>query len=374
MSASVQYDLHLGDSFHPTSTQGREFILMRYASKPNISSSSSKETSCVRNAEGRHLVSWKNDESNQVTYEGNENTTQDLDCLLLYDEEKQTFVLERPRLLLSMRKARKTQTTGKKSAAPIQTESVGREPAETNTRSDVENTSEDDFEMDIFKGMEELLEEEDDEDDTKTGNSRAMEDVQPTEVLIKPLETVLDTMDVNPPSPAPRLETKSATNSPRINDRRRKPALASTPIRRPLTTTSLPSSPAKPIAQIATPVMKSIPSNQQKSAAASSSESSSGSSDSGSSSSGSDNDSSSDSGSDSDDDFANLAENISQTLDSTNSAPPSQPVRQSQTISMSSNPAQPGTNKPRSLRAFLDNDGEPMEEDDAITSSSSDSE
>jgi hypothetical protein len=81
------------------------------ASKPNINSSSSKETSCVRNTEGRHLVSWKNDEvilfydlycrffsifflltkgtqSNQVTYEGNENTTQDLDCLLIYDEEK----------------------------------------------------------------------------------------------------------------------------------------------------------------------------------------------------------------------------------------------------------------------------------------------
>jgi hypothetical protein len=252
-----------------------------------------------------------------------------------------------------MRKARKTQTTGKKASAPIQTESVGREPAEINTRSDVENTSEDDFEMDIFKGMEELLEEEDDEEDTKTGISSAMEDVQPTEFLIKPLEPMVEAVDVNPPSPAPRLETKSATNSPRINDRRRKPALASTPIRRPLTTTSLPSSPAKPITNIATPVMKSAPSNQQRSAAASSSESSSGSSDSGSSSSGSDNDSSSDSGSDSDDDFANLAENISQTLDSTNSALPSQPARQSQALPISSNPAQPGTNKPLSLRAFL---------------------
>lgn len=260
-------------------------------------------------------------------------------------------MLERPRLLLSMRKARKTQTTGKKTSALIQTESAGREPAETNTRSDVDNTSEDDFEMDIFKGMEELLEE-DDEEDTKKDSISAMEDVKPTEVLIKPLETVAETMDISPSSPAPRLETKSATNSPRINDRRRKPALASTPIRRPLTTTSLPSSPAKPIT-IATPVMKSTPSNQQRSAAASSSGSSSGSSESGSSSSGSDNDSSSDSGSDSDDDFANLAENISQTLDSTTSAPASHPARQAQALSTPTNLTQPGTNKPRSLRAFL---------------------
>jgi hypothetical protein len=251
-----------------------------------------------------------------------------------------------------MRKARKTQTAGKKTAAPMQTESIGREPAETNTRSDVDNTSEDDFEMDIFKGMEELLEEEDDEEDTKKGSISAMEDVKPAEVLIKPLETVAETMDISPSSPASRLEIKSATNSPKINDRRRKPALASTPIRRPLTSTSLPSSPAKPIT-IATPVMKNTSSNQQRSKAASSSESSSGSSESGSSSSGSDNDSSSDSGSDSDDDFANLAENISQTLDSTTSVPASHPARQAQALSTPTNLTQPGTNKPRSLRAFL---------------------
>jgi hypothetical protein len=301
-----------------------------------------------------------------------------------------------------MRKARKTQATGKKVAAPVHAESVSREPADTHIRSDVENTSEDDFEMDIFKGMEELLEEDEEDDDANNGAISAMEDIKPSDVLIKPLENVIESMDVSTPSPAPRLETKSATNSPKINERRRKPALASTPIRRPLTSTSLPSSPAKPLTHIATPVLKSTTSKPQRSASVSSSDSSSGSSESGSSSSGSDNDSSSGSGSDSedDDDFANLAENISQTLDDTtstsNSAPTSQPARPSSTVPTSSNPTQPSANKPRSLRAFLgkwitvsaktnqriglylpvfvDGGDEPMEEDDAITSSSSDSE
>lgn len=265
-------------------------------------------------------------------------------------------MLERPRLLLNMRKARKSQVAGEKAHITAPAGSAVREPAVPQGRSDVENTSEDDFEMDIYKGMEELLEEDDDEEDTKPTAVSAMEDVKSSEpVLIKPLEPAVEPMEVNPQSPVARPEVKSATNSPRINERRRKPVLASTPIRRPLTTTSLPSSPGKPLTIISTPVMKNTTSSKQKSTAQSSSESSSGSSDSGSSSSGSeDNDSSSGSGSDSDDDFANLAENISQSLDSGTTAPSINPNRLSGAgVSTSTNPSQPGANKPRSLRAFL---------------------
>lgn len=255
-----------------------------------------------------------------------------------------------------MRKARKTQTTEKKEAIPIRAENVGREQAEPQVRSEVDNTSEDDFEMDIFKGMEELLEEDNDDEDTKTAADSAMEDVRPLEpVPSKPVEAMVEPIEINPPSPVTLSESMSATNSPKINDRRRKPILASTPIRRPITSTSLPSSPAKPLPNIATPIMKSITPSEQKSAAVSSSDSSSGSSESGSSSSGSeDNESSSGSGSDSDDDdFANLAENISQSLDSSITAPQSGSVRPSNSA-LSANPPQPGTtNKPRSLRAFL---------------------
>jgi hypothetical protein len=244
-----------------------------------------------------------------------------------------------------MRKARKTQITEMKKA--IQAESMGR------GNNDGDNASEDDFEMDISKEMEELLEEDDDDEDAITIPDTSMEEAKAPdqENLKKSSELSADTMtEINPVSPAARPESKSANSSPKVGDRRRKPALASTPIRRPLTSTSLPSSPAKPLTNMSLPNTKTSTNKPQRQAAASSSGSSSGSSDSGTSSSGSEDDSSSGSDSD-DDDFANLAENISQSLDSSEPAQPStRPLLQAL-------PQHGTADKPRSLRAFLGNNG-----------------
>lgn len=360
MSASVQFDLHLGDSFGGSSNQESEYILMRYASKPKIDTSTAKDTNFIRNAEGRYLVSVNSNENEQAAYEGTENTTQDMDCVLIYDEETKSFTLERSQMMLSMRKARKNQITEMKQA--LQAESVGRD------NSDAVNASEDDFEMDISKEMEELLEEDDDDEDANTIPDTNMEDAKAPdqESAKKTSEVTTDTMtDINPVSPITRPESKSAAGSPKVTDRRRKPALASTPIRRPLTTTSsLPSSPAKPFTNLSLPNTNNLANKPQRQSAASSSGSSSGSSDSGSSSSGSEDDDSS-SGSDSDDDdFANLAENISQSLDS------SEPAQPATRPSLQVLPQHVTADKPRSLRAFLDGEDEPMADDDAITSSS----
>lgn len=270
-------------------------------------------------------------------------------CFLLfaslakYLSNIQSFTLERSQMMLSMRKARKNQITEMKQA--LQAESVGRD------NSDAVNASEDDFEMDISKEMEELLEEDDDDEDANTIPDTNMEDAKAPdqESAKKTSEVTTDTMtDINPVSPITRPESKSAAGSPKVTDRRRKPALASTPIRRPLTTTSsLPSSPAKPFTNLSLPNTNNLANKPQRQSAASSSGSSSGSSDSGSSSSGSEDDDSS-SGSDSDDDdFANLAENISQSLDS------SEPAQPATRPSLQVLPQHVTADKPRSLRAFL---------------------
>ncbi|KAJ2964141.1 hypothetical protein NQZ79_g1009 [Umbelopsis isabellina] len=359
MSASVQFDLHLGDSFGASSNQGSEYILMRYASKPKIDTSTAKDTNFIRNAEGRYLVSVNNDENEQAAYEGTENTTQDMDCLLIYDEETKSFTLERSQIMLSMRKARKSQIAEMKQA--FQAESMGRD------NNDGVNASDDDFEMDISKEMEELLEEDDDDEDANTIPDTNMEEVKAPaqENPKKTSEVSADTMtEFNPVSPVTRPEIKSTASSPKVADRRRKPILASTPIRRPLTSSSLPSSPAKPLTNMSLPNTNTFTNKSQRQSAASSSGSSSGSSDSGSSSSGSEDDDSS-SGSDSDDDdFANLAENISQSLDS------SEPAQPTTRPTLQALPQHGTADKPRSLRAFLDGEDEPMADDDAITSSS----
>ncbi|KAF7722031.1 hypothetical protein EC973_003753 [Apophysomyces ossiformis] len=321
-------------------------------------------------------------------YEAVPGNNQDFECLLIYDEETQSFVLERQTMRFTMKKtlkrrlhdqnARESAAKPEKAMTPLENLALPPRQASqisTTPTNTIQESSSDDFDLDISKDMDEILGNDDDEDDQEEGEivsssnttkhksteEDIFEEVTPTAYR----SSMGGSSSVPPPTQTtpyalpPMSGSSSSTSSPALQAsngaKRRKYKMASAPIRHiePSTTNHSPHlhptpptvSPAVPLPptlavpslHLPTPAPQHPPATSRHPAARSSEsedESSSGSSSGSSgssSSSGSDNDSDSSSGSssgedddDDEDDFDTLAEDISRSLskEGSSTAPP----------------------------------------------------
>ncbi|CAO3600230.1 unnamed protein product [Absidia cylindrospora] len=390
-------------------------------------------TATLRQENDTYFANWALSDG-VLSYEGVKGNVQEMDCLLIFDEETQTFTIERPSLKTTLKKSKKPthSTSSKKNAtnrkgklkptpssssttksdnngkeaqkqtSPISLALPQQKPKDTQgTATSPTNDNSDSFDDDILRDMDEILNSNDDDDD---------DDNNEFETITTP-HMSNDSMQIDnvPLSISPRPVATSSPGSQQQpstpgNRRRQVLKMASAPIRR------LDSSPPTPAPTLSSPSAAIIPpasqppslsnkrprtsgktisaetlAERRKAASAIRSDSSSGSSSSGSDSSSDDDGSGSSgsSGSESDDDHDMdlLAANISQGLSENETRQPTDgtpnqlrftPNGYDSTLTPTSNRgSNNATPGPTSLRDLLGK-GDQRDDDDVSSSGSSD--
>ncbi|ORZ25980.1 hypothetical protein BCR42DRAFT_401357 [Absidia repens] len=377
---SGNYAVQTGKSFSDPSDSTHDYYTLRFTSK--LDPTMPSRTATLRQENDTYFADWALSD-NVLSYEGVKGNVQEMDCLLIFDEETQTFTIERPSLKTTLKKSKKSThaPTNKKSAttrkgkskpappsssttetnnyekeaqkqtSPISLALPQQKPKDTQgTATSPTNDNDDSFDDDILRDMDEILNSNDDDDDDDDDNTEF-------ETITTP-HMSNDSMQIDS-VPLPISPRPAATSSPGNqqqpstpgNRRRQVLKMASAPIRRldssPPTPAPTPSSSSAVTIPPPQPPQSPSLSNKRprtsgktisaetlaarrKAASAIRSDSSSGSSSSGSDSSSDDDGSgssgSSGSGSDSDDDDMDLlAANISQGLSENETRRPSLP-------------------------------------------------
>ncbi|KAI7860334.1 hypothetical protein BDC45DRAFT_99764 [Circinella umbellata] len=202
------YSVRLGNSFtSPGSKDAASYYTFKFNSRLNPTMSLRKAT-LEKTDNDSYTAEWDALEGNnskdntQLNYDATPSQPQEVDCILLYDEVAQTFILQRPTLKFTMRKSRKRKvvkpqlpepkapkTTQVASKMPAKTvpgaasspsttkpgkKSTGSKTAPkklstpssaTTEVTDQRRSSVDDFAMDIESQMMDILEDDDDDDD-----------------------------------------------------------------------------------------------------------------------------------------------------------------------------------------------------------------
>ncbi|KAI8336098.1 hypothetical protein BC941DRAFT_428316 [Chlamydoabsidia padenii] len=395
------YSVQTGKTFLDPTDTGHDFYTLRFNSKLDPNMSSRKAT--LRSDKDTYYADWVMSD-NVLSYEGAKGNLQELECLLVFDEETQTFTLERPSIKMTMKKARKkkssgsirdsqqqsSSTSGKAPPTKIKTQpttstSIKKSsdwltppidttpqrsspislalppsqpppppPPQKDTPTTTTTVPDDSFDFDLLRDMDEIL---NSNDEDEANDDDDDDDNDEFETITSPQAYI------HSPQPA-------SQQSPTL--KRRRPALkmASAPIRRldaspptpaPQQANKRPRTGGKTIsAETLAARRKAVSAIRSKSSSGSSSSSSSSDSDSDSNSSDSDSSGSSDSDSDMDD----LADNISRGLSEEVSSYPAA----SSTVNLAPSHVAPA-GPPRSLRGLLD--GNPHD-DDGISSSDDD--
>ncbi|KAI8096610.1 uncharacterized protein BX664DRAFT_324381 [Halteromyces radiatus] len=381
------------------------YYTLRFNSKLDPSLPSRKAN--LRQEKDAYFADWFLDD-NVMSYEGAQGNMQEMECLLIFDEETQTFTLERPTAKMTMKKVRKKKPTPSKDLSKSSTtkSTTVQQPSTTKknwlsnnndeqqpspislalppqqkdtptTPPSINNDNNDSFDVDILRDMDEILNSNDDDDDDDDDD-----DEEEFETITSPHLSTDAINKVNPPSnsPQPIMQQQQQQTT-----KRRRPPLkmASVPIRRldasPPTpapgTSSLPQANKRPRIGGKTTSAATLAARRKAASAIRSESSSDSSSSSGSESSSDDSGSSSSDSDDDDDDMDLLAENISRGLseDDIHASPLTRlettPMRQSPHQQPMSTPHR-GTAGPTSLRDLLDGD---QRDDDDVSSSGSSS-
>ncbi|CAO3612000.1 unnamed protein product [Mucor hiemalis] len=359
-------------------------------------------------------VEMKHNQGMSTLYDAELKTEEEFNCILIYNEETKTITLERQSAQINLtRKIIEPQRNGRLNNSPLpgnpyanlQTPPISNNVIQVPAVVEETNVAGgDDFDFDLSKDMDEILDSDDEED---SGSDTFEEIAAPVPVQQQPINSPL-TLPVTPTLPSspniplnlalPTTPTTlpSPSSSATAAAKKRKFKMASAPIRHPgiispLTASTTTPPPITHQNNTFSGKRPKVNHDDQSSSGSEEDDSSSG-SESGSTETGSSSgESESESGSDSDDDFESLAQDISMSLSKGGPSAPASPQQQQQYHQPSpsnykpydstpgntptpSNSRQPppsqqnGGAGPMSLRALFKED----DEEESLSSSSSD--